>query len=150
MTAERTTYTDADLDSLSWHDNHIHGLRLSEGEHGAGELELDVDHIVEWLCPENEPWCFRVAPATLTFHNVFGLRMSVDYVAVTAGLVPPSIDDMQFERKSHPTGFISYDCTIRLNWPEGAFTFSCSGFTLRLRRPATVVDHQCLEPAERA
>jgi hypothetical protein len=38
---------------LSEHDNHVHAVRLAEGEDGAGDLELDIDHIPEWL-PEGE------------------------------------------------------------------------------------------------
>jgi hypothetical protein len=35
-----TTWTQEAFDSMSWHDNHVHGLRVVEGEHGAGEMPV--------------------------------------------------------------------------------------------------------------
>jgi len=42
-------WTDADFSDLSWHDNSVHAFRVIEGKDGAGELFLDIDHIVEWI-----------------------------------------------------------------------------------------------------
>jgi hypothetical protein len=51
-----TTWTHETFDSMSWHDNHVHSLRIVEGEHGAGELRLDLDYITDkqWLRPQGE------------------------------------------------------------------------------------------------
>ena len=76
----------ADFERLSWHDCHVYALKITEGEHGTGELELDIDFIVEWLCHKDQVCQFRVAPATLTFHQIFGLRVELDYASVGAGI----------------------------------------------------------------
>jgi hypothetical protein len=94
---ERRVWTDADFEDMSWHDNHVHGLQIRSGDYGAGELDLDLDYIVEWLCAEDGSCEFRLAPATLTFREVSELRIEVDYQAVTAGLVPFSIDGISRE-----------------------------------------------------
>jgi hypothetical protein len=77
------------------------------------------------------------------------LCVSIDYAAVTAGIVPPSIDEITREAVVHPHEIISYRWTIKLNWPAGSITFAGAGFTQVLRADPEVRDHQCLEPAER-
>jgi len=37
---------------------------------GDGQLELDIDYILEWLRPSESTFAFRVAPAALTFIDV--------------------------------------------------------------------------------
>jgi hypothetical protein len=71
-----------DFDALTWHDNALYGLRLDVGDCTRGDwhadLVLDIDHIVEWLCGTDRQVRFRVAPATLTFHDVTDLRIAID------------------------------------------------------------------------
>ncbi|MBM3770562.1 MAG: hypothetical protein FJW27_04590 [Acidimicrobiia bacterium] len=69
---EKTEWTTVDFESLSWHDCHVYGFGLEEREHGTADLTFDLDFIVEWLCRVDRSVEFRVAPATLTFHEVFG------------------------------------------------------------------------------
>ncbi len=140
MTKRKTTWNQSDFPNMSWHDNHVHGLQIVEGADGAGELILDIDHILEWLQPSEGTFAFRVAPATLTFHQVMGLRVEIDYASATAGIVPPSIDEIVREESRW---------TIRIGWPHGQIVFSGNGFTQVLRGTPVVYDHQCLEPQER-
>jgi hypothetical protein len=76
-----TRWTEQDFDRLSWHDNHVHAVRVHEGEHGPGRLEIDLDFIVEWLRPSDESFRFLVAPATLIFHRVTDLKVALDYAS---------------------------------------------------------------------
>lgn len=39
-------WTEADYEKFSWHDNHVHGISICEGEHGTGELILDLDYML--------------------------------------------------------------------------------------------------------
>ena len=50
-------------ESGAWHDNHIHGFTIREGEDGAGQLVLDIDHILEWLPPKEGYYSFMISPA---------------------------------------------------------------------------------------
>lgn len=97
MAESNTTWTNADFERLSWHDNHVHGLRIVEGEHGSGELVLDIDHIVEWLPPVEGSCRFLLAPATLTFHEVYDLRIEIDYTAPATQVLraPPIVTGEQ-------------------------------------------------------
>src|SRR5580765_4389158 len=78
---DRSHWTTSDFDTMSWHDCHVYGFALEEKEHGTGDLILDIDFIVEWLCHTDRHFEFRIAPATLTFHNIFGLRFELDYTS---------------------------------------------------------------------
>jgi hypothetical protein len=48
-------YDHAQFEEMSWHDVHVHGLRIRAGDENGGELELDIDFIVEWLQPRRAP-----------------------------------------------------------------------------------------------
>jgi hypothetical protein len=143
-------FSDEQFDTLSWHDNHIHGLAIREGEHGEGELVLDIDFILEWLCDSATRRCdFRLAPATLTFHRVSDLAVNLDYAQPTAALAPASIAEISREPHIYPNGYKSFRWSITINWPTGAISFLAEGFTQVLRASPVVCDQQCLSPAQR-
>jgi hypothetical protein len=144
---------------LAWHDNAVYGLRLDIGDPMRGDwhsdLVLDIDHIVEWLCGADRRVRFRVAPATLTFHDVTDLRIAIDggdsggQVALRA----LSIDTITRERL-HPQKVCLdrpyYRWRIALNDPRGgAIAFAASGFTQVLRAEPVLCDEQQLSPSER-
>ena len=145
---ERRVWTDADFEDMSWHDNHVHGFQIRSGEYGAGEIDLDLDYIVEWLCAADGSCEFRLAPATLTFKEVSDLRIELDYEAVTAGLVPFSIDGISREDGTVATESLRR-WTVKLNWPRGSLAFRASGYTQRLRAPLRISAEQCLSEASR-
>jgi hypothetical protein len=70
-------------DATSFHDNLIYAFHVRAPDSGNGdwasELVLDIDHIVEWVCGADGGMKLRVAPATLTFHEVTDLSIRVDY-----------------------------------------------------------------------
>ena len=71
------------VDEASGHDNLVYALLFNVGDVAKGdwrsELVLDIDHTVEWICGTDGGVRFRVAPATLTFHDVTDLRVSFDF-----------------------------------------------------------------------
>jgi hypothetical protein len=147
MGETRDRWTTPDFDSLCWHDNHVHGLGIVQGQDGEGELVLDIDHILEWLCPVGAPGRWRVAPATLTFHKVTDVRVELDYSG--AGMMPFAIDDITREPIVWRGEVRSYRWTLRINWPKGTITFQGPGFTQQLRLSSFLSDHQCLAVGER-
>src|SRR5579862_3203437 len=115
-------WTDDQFDQMSWHDNHVHAIRIVEGVHGSGDLVLDIDHIVEWLDGPDRSFRFRVLPAILTFHGVMFLRASLDYAAPTMAFGPFSIHDIA--RRMEPRErYVAQLWTISINCPVGEFTF---------------------------
>jgi hypothetical protein len=116
-------WTDADFPSLSWHDNSVHALRVVEGKDGAGEIMLDIDHIVEWI-ELDKRYEFLVAPAELRFRDVSDLRITLDYPKTSAALGPFTLDRIEVDQSNH--------WTLKVNWPVGEISFSSSGFLQRL------------------
>jgi hypothetical protein len=147
-------YTETDFDRLSWHDCHIWALELRVGDPKEGEwindLTLDIDYITEWLCGVNGSAQFRVAPATLIFHGVTDLKLSVDWKSsgVLVALHPMSIGAVERERMQNQKIFLDrpyYKWMIHLNWPKGGeISFGAVGFTQTLLAEAVLTDDQCL------
>ena len=83
-------WTQEQFEEMSWHDNHVHAIRIVEGSYGPGQLVLDLDYILEWI-NDKEGFQFRLQPVMLTFFEVADLRISLDYATPTAALGPFSI-----------------------------------------------------------
>ena len=70
-----------EYDPHKWHDNQIHGIALRtadpDEDDWTSDLALDIDHVVAWVKSEDGVR-FRVAPATLTFHDVTDLKLRID------------------------------------------------------------------------
>ena len=159
MTAREATH--ADFERLSWHDNHIYGLRFAVGDPELGDwrsdLVFDIDHIVEWVRGDRGRLRFRVAPATLTFHDVTDLRLAIDWgdSGFRTALHEVSIDALARERIAQADQKVCLDWPyyrwrITLNWPQGSgFRFGASDFTLDLRAEPVLQDQQQLSPRDR-
>ncbi|TWU48702.1 hypothetical protein Poly51_46030 [Rubripirellula tenax] len=146
-----STWTETDFDSLGWHDIHVHGFRIVEGEHGVGDLWLDLDYILEWVPPaaKGGAFRFRIAPASLVFRDVTSLRLALDYATPTASMGPFSLDGIEREPISFDNGCNSFRWAINVNWPDGEMTFESPGFTQTLSGPIIESDAQYLTDAER-
>ena len=149
----------SNFDDLSWHDNALHGLRLEFGDCARGDwrsdLVLDIDHIVAWLRNADARVRFRVAPATLTFHDVTDLKIQVDCgdSGSRIALHALSIDAITRERLQDQKICLDrpyYRWRIALNLPQnGGITFGASGFTQVLRAEPVIQDQQQLPPSAR-
>lgn len=149
----------ADFDAMSWHDVHVHGFRIVEGEHGTAELQLDIDFILEWIRDGDAPFRFRVAQAMLQFHEVFGLRFALDYVACSAGMSAFAIGGITREslRDVEDDQDGREDCDDRgpwrwridLNWPEGFLEFEAAGFSQWLVGEVVEQEAQGLQAVDR-
>lgn len=146
----------ADFDALSWHDVHVHGFRIIEGENGTAELQLDIDFILAWIQEADGRFRFSVAQAMLQFHEVFGLRFALDYVACSAGMSAfaiggitrvPLRENEGDEDEREDTG--PWRWRIDVNWPEGFLEFEATGFSQWLVGEIVEQDGQCLASAER-
>jgi hypothetical protein len=140
-------WDESHFDEMSWHDNHVHGLRVRRGPNGwDGQLELDIDYILEWLRPSESTFAFRIAPATLTFIDVLELRIEIDYAAISFATTPFSIAGISREVTSH--GGTRW--TLEINHPDGAISFLASGFRQVLRAAPIVKPSQSLTEQERS
>jgi hypothetical protein len=144
------SWNESNFDELSWHDNRVHGISICGGQYNEGELVLDIDFIVEWLCGVDRTCRFRLAPAVLTFHGVFDLLINLDYASAGAGTVPFSIDHIEREPITFPNGASGARWRICANWPPGLISFANQrGFTQVLRADPIETDEQYLQPSQR-
>ena len=154
MENEGATSVEPDDLAWRWHDNLIYAIGFDIGDaqkqQWRSDLALDIDFIAEWLCEPSGAVRFRVAPATLTFHDVGDLAISIDYgdSAGRTAITECSIDRVTRERLA---GFReNWRWSIRLNMPRGGkIDFSASGFTETLRQPPRLLSEQRLPPGER-
>lgn len=138
-------WTAADFESLSWHDAHVYGFRFASFDpaNGAADLVLDIDYILRWD-GSGEQLRFTVCQAELRFHEVFGLKFSIDYATPTAGMCPFSINDIERELRVAANGYESYRWRLLFNWPHGQMEFEAPGFTQTLIGTPEVQDSQIL------
>ena len=142
-----------------WHDDRIHSLHLRAPDPDRGdwrsELMLDIDHIVEWLCGADGRMRFRVAPASLLFHDVTDLRIGIAFGAGGARETLNELSIAAIDR--HPAAATAgpgqqpyYDWRIALNLPVGGeITFGASGYSLTLRAAPVLTDQQRLPTGHR-
>jgi hypothetical protein len=151
--------SDADFARLSWHDDTDYGLRFEVGDSARGdwrsELVLELDHIVEWVCGSDRSVRFRVAPATLVFHDITDLRIALDWgdSGHRTALGEPQIDAITraaLEDQKICLDRPYYRWRIALNWPPGGEVgFGASGLTQTLRAAPLLLDQQRLPPESR-
>ena len=141
-------WSDQHFEEMSWHDNAVHALRIVEGVHGAGELVLDLDYILEWVKCEGGKCEFRIVPATLTFKGVTNLRISLDYATPTAALGPFSIHAIE-RRTERRARYEAQLWKILINWPVGEISFEALGFEQRSTGDPVHSAAMFLNPSER-
>jgi hypothetical protein len=139
-----------DFDSLSWHDVHVHGFQFVsfKSDEGVADLAFDIDYILDWDNSGSQ-FLFTVCRAELTFHDVFGLKLELDYVTPTAGMCSFSIDSINREPLEYTTGVKSYRWQIKINWPYGFIEFEAPSFTQKLIGEPIISPRQSLSPEER-
>lgn len=139
-----------DFEAMSWHDVHVHGFRILEnsGENGTAELVFDIDYILEWINSE-VGFSFVVAQASLQFHEIFDLKLALDYAQPSAGMCAFSLAGIERELVTYPTGHASYKWRLGINWPIGEITFSSPGYTQRLVGQPHTQAVQSLNSAQR-
>jgi hypothetical protein len=144
---DKRTWTEADFEDLGWHDNHVHGFAIREGEYGAGRLILDLDYICEWRCGTDKRCTFMIAPADLVFRDVTDLRINIDYKNISLG--PMSLGEIRREVTTRTEKYTGYRWQLLFNFPAGEISFEASGFGQSLRASPIPSPHQFLTEKER-
>jgi hypothetical protein len=155
-----TTLTEADFDSLSWHDCHIWSVRFDIGDPDEGDwttdLVLELDFILEWLRPEPTRFAFRVAPACLAFHGVTDPRITISWGAsgFQNAIHPVSIDRIDRDRVQDQKVYLDrpyFSWRIALNWPaDGEIAFGAVGFTQSFLAEPVTLESQHLPRSARS
>ena len=153
-----TVFTEADFDRLSWHDNPVYGFFIdNDVTQWKSDLVFDIDYMVEWLCGVGKTVQFRIAAATLTFHDATDLKVNVDWgdTGQQVAISEMTLDRIARQRVEKQLVCLDrpyYRWTLRLNSPRpgGEISFGASGFTQVLRQEPAVCDEQKLKPSARA
>jgi hypothetical protein len=141
--AVRDIYTEADFESMGWHDCHIHAIAVETLPNNPGRLLLDIDYLVEWLRPDpaSSGLAFMVSPATLVFDQAWDLVTNID-MSGWAFQLPI----LEVERDGPDERGLS---TWRLAGDQFELSISSRGFTQYLRREPVFCDGQWLSVEER-
>ncbi len=150
---DRREWTEDDFDSLSWHDNELHGIRLHNPENGFRfDLILDIDHILNWHLQPEGFFLFSLAPALLTFYDVTKLEchfmltykehISISRIAREA--LPSSAENDP--HRHFWRWFVHLQPDVS---PAAIITVEAAGFTQRLTKSPIVTSRQSLADHER-
>ena len=127
---EHGPWTEEDFESLSWHDCEVFGISFDNfnSEYGSADLILDIDLIIDSQAGDNG-FNFIAKRAELRFHDIFGLKLDLDYKTPTAGMCAFSIHEIERKSLKYDTGHTSYQWHIPINWPKGHIEFEAKKFT---------------------
>jgi hypothetical protein len=136
-------WTTDDFDRLEWHDATIRAVGITSD---PWELFLDIDYILEWICPipPDTQFQFQVAPATLVFENVAKIKIDLDlhsYSEIT-------LNRIWRENLNRLSGELTiWDWILESH--QGRITFQSTGFKQFVRSPQKLASSQGLSLAER-
>jgi len=137
---EKTLWTDADFDMMSWHDSTIHGFCFDK----EFKLYLDIDYIFRWVKTKSgKRFKFWISACTLVFENVYDFKMEEgnpsDLVILAIERNNPKVPkNAEFIQKD-----IEYDWLIETL--QGEMTFTSIGFKQYVRSPPILISTQMLE-----
>lgn len=145
---DKAIWTERDFDQMGWHDAQIHGMCFQEKEgNWTGDLAFDIDYIFKWVNPAEfeKYFTFWIAPCTLIFHDVIGLKINID--TADYSLEPIDIADIKMEVIKNGDLY-EYNFEVELHIGQIAFK-SYKGYTQTVRMLPKRVEQQILLPSER-
>jgi hypothetical protein len=136
---EKTLWTEADFDRMSWHDCPIHALAFGK----YSELLLDIDYIFKWVLLTNKKkYKFWIAPCTLVFENVYDIELGTDHTTVIIDNIsrhdPESPKNAAFIKRD-----VEYDWVIETT--VGQISFKSAGFKQYVRSLPILIREQALD-----
>ena len=139
----RATWTDADFDSMSWHDVALHAVAFEPSMPYPGRLLLDIDYIVggERPTPPDTTFSFWMCTATLVFDQASDFAGNLDLVGRS---FEPAFNAIS---RSEPDS--NGDRTWTLAGHEFTIQVRAPGFTQYLRNPPILAAAQRLGVAAR-
>lgn len=137
---EKYLFTDADFDTMNWHDCHIHSFCFNDDY----ELLLDIDYMFEWVKPKkgSKYYKFWIAPCTLLFENVRQVEFELEGQQ-------PIIDFIQRENPQATVAAEYLGKEFEYDWDmvmiNGEITFKSAGFKQYVRQAPVLIRGQKLE-----
>jgi hypothetical protein len=137
-------WTDADFDSMTWHDCTIHAFASPENY----DLAIDIDYICQCvLSPDKTRYSFWIAPATLVFENVTDIDFQFfNFIALGINV----IERVKAQPKADSElGLRDDEWIWTVSCHVGSFEFRATGFKQYIRAQPKLCDNDRFEPHER-
>ena len=140
-------YTEADFDSILWHDCSIHAIAFNPQ---AFEFMIDMDHIAEWIAPSpgEQYYNFTIAPATLVFSNAHSINIDIN-----PQFLELQIDNVTREKLGPPRNAEYVQSDVEWRWTiycqEGVIDLQAIGYQLILRSAPVNIGSEDFTLAER-
>ncbi|EAY9565604.1 hypothetical protein BA086_24975 [Salmonella enterica] len=143
-----------DFDSVSFHDNAIHGIFLPESiNDGVSPLRFDIDHITEWSEHSvSGKQLFSVSQGILSFYNVTDLRLNIEWAISNYTASEVGVYIIDIKREAAKTTLCVpqyYKWEIITNSKNYSFSFGASSTSIILLGNPKLVDRQYLLGDER-
>ncbi|OBA73896.1 hypothetical protein A5641_00010 [Mycobacterium sp. 1554424.7] len=139
----KAVWTATDFEQMSWHDCAVHAVAVEPAPPNPGRLLVDLDYIVEWVCPEPpaNAFSFAICPATLVFDEAWDLVGDIN------------LRGFSFELSLETLGRSDPDehgaCEWTLAGHEFTLALRAPGFSQYLRRAPIRSPQQRLSVSER-
>src|SRR3569623_127663 len=155
-----TKSANADHDDIpNLHSCRLSGISWAVGDPEEGdwtsELTLELDYIVEWICPDSSPCQFRIAPARAIFSGVSVLAVHLGWgsTGIQVSLSDAVIWSVEKAAVMEQKIFLDrpyYGWRIRLHAPErGEISFGAVAYNIRMKSEPVVKDQPRLSRKER-
>ena len=127
---------------MGWHDATVYSIMLPQANF---TISFDIDYIFKWHRTLTEFCGWDVAPCTLEFHNVSGLKVSLDW-QLPGGIMQGDTSILDIRRQNRQISangkFVCWDYEIDLD--VGEISFNATGFEQVVRTPPTFSESQFL------
>ena len=144
-----TEWTDADFDTMGWHDNTINGVTISNPSEGYDyDLIFKIDYILDWISSPEEHYKFSVAPATLIFNNVDKLKYDIELGYKESMIIDEIVRTEITTQDQKNAGYHNYRWIIHihsLSQRDNKIEFDASGFKQVLTSEPIITERQDLD-----
>ncbi|MBP1861056.1 hypothetical protein [Rhizobium herbae] len=137
MTVYDLDLSDAKFDIMGWHDSRVYSLILPKDD---CSLTIDLDYIFQWHQRDGQFVGFDVAPCLLTFHNISGLKIALDYA--NRGSAYISDIHRKGPKPAPKAGVELWEYEIELD--SGTISFTATGYTQSVTGPIVFSESQDL------
>lgn len=147
MNQDFKTWTEADFETMNWHDCAIYAIGFVEDkEHFENQVYLDIDYIIEWRqTTESTYFDFLVCPCTLVFNDVHNLRIDIDTGMLT--ILDITIENIHLLKEKISNGYATSEWHIELR--NGDIFLEAVGYKQVQRSESILTKQQRLTLAQR-
>ena len=143
----KAVWSDADFDTMGWHDATVYALAVVPDAEFLSRLVFDLDYIVEWVHPRfgRRSFQFWIAPATLVFGEAWELEGHLEASSLSDGGQCLELLDLRREAVEDRHGGYRW----HLDGAGFDLSFRAPGYRQTFRRAPLLTDEQRLTLEQR-